>query len=259
MTHQSLNRVLGALFVMSALSSACLKDLQETTSSTSSSTSQSGSQSETPSLIEVRDESKSLLFIYQDENAQEHRVTSIKEIPITSRERVFVLDLKASPTERRARQFIQIFDLRTPRADGTYPGEVVPRIQIEQKLRKNRRAQQRKRAEELKRAQLTSPRSSLSKDAQAQPPITLYSTSWCGYCKKMRAFLKKQNFKFTELDIERDRAAARALKSKSARAGLTSGGVPITDVGGQLVSGFDPQRVLSLIAQHQQRAPTPPQ
>ena len=82
-----------------------------------------------------------------------------------------------------------------------------------------------------------------------QPPITLYSASWCGYCKKARAFLKKSKLKFTEHDIEKNQNAARELARKAKRAGLQLGGVPIIDVGGRLMKGFDPKRLLSMVKQ----------
>ena len=34
------------------------------------------------------------------------------------------------------------------------------------------------------------------------PPITVYSTTWCGYCRTLKMFLKQQNVEFNEVDIE---------------------------------------------------------
>lgn len=38
--------------------------------------------------------------------------------------------------------------------------------------------------------------------------LTIYSTSWCGYCHRLMAQLDRENIGYTVVDIERDEAAA---------------------------------------------------
>jgi len=38
--------------------------------------------------------------------------------------------------------------------------------------------------------------------------LTMYSTVWCGYCKRLKTALKASGISFTEVDIEHDPAAA---------------------------------------------------
>jgi mycoredoxin len=38
--------------------------------------------------------------------------------------------------------------------------------------------------------------------------LTIYSTVWCGYCKRLKTALKASGISFTEVDIEHDPAAA---------------------------------------------------
>ena len=38
--------------------------------------------------------------------------------------------------------------------------------------------------------------------------LTMYSTVWCGYCKRLKTALKASGILFTEVDIEHDPAAA---------------------------------------------------
>jgi len=38
--------------------------------------------------------------------------------------------------------------------------------------------------------------------------LTMYSTVWCGYCKRLKIALKSAGIAFTEVDIEHDPAAA---------------------------------------------------
>lgn len=39
-------------------------------------------------------------------------------------------------------------------------------------------------------------------------PLTMYSTTWCGFCKRLKAQLGRAGVEITEVDIERDPAAA---------------------------------------------------
>lgn len=69
--------------------------------------------------------------------------------------------------------------------------------------------------------------------------VILYMTTWCGYCRKARAFLNARKVFFTEKDIEKDPEASKELAQKAARAGVKPQGVPVIDVRGKLVLGFD--------------------
>ncbi len=41
--------------------------------------------------------------------------------------------------------------------------------------------------------------------------FTMYTTVWCGYCYRLKAQLKRAGIEFTEVDIERDPAAAQIV------------------------------------------------
>ena len=75
----------------------------------------------------------------------------------------------------------------------------------------------------------------------------MYATSWCPVCTKARKFLKQQGIRYTEKDIEKDPSAAAELQAKARKAGVQPGGVPVFDVGGTLVPGFDEPRLRSLL------------
>lgn len=38
--------------------------------------------------------------------------------------------------------------------------------------------------------------------------LTMYTTSWCGFCKRLKKQLAHDGIEMVEIDIERDRAAA---------------------------------------------------
>ena len=67
--------------------------------------------------------------------------------------------------------------------------------------------------------------------------VVLYSASWCGYCKKTRAFLADHNIPYTEYDVEtssQGRADYQAMQGQ---------GVPITLVGEQRLNGYSPDHL----------------
>lgn len=38
--------------------------------------------------------------------------------------------------------------------------------------------------------------------------VTMYTTSWCGYCRRLKAGLDREGIDYTEIDIESDESAA---------------------------------------------------
>jgi mycoredoxin len=38
--------------------------------------------------------------------------------------------------------------------------------------------------------------------------LTMYSTTWCGYCARLKSQLTREGIPFVEVDIEQDEAAA---------------------------------------------------
>ena len=70
--------------------------------------------------------------------------------------------------------------------------------------------------------------------------VVMYSTSWCGYCKKARRYFKSKGIKFVERDIERSRLAKVAYDR------LGGNGVPLIVVGKNKMSGFSVGKFESL-------------
>jgi glutaredoxin len=85
--------------------------------------------------------------------------------------------------------------------------------------------------------------------APAEPAarVILYKTPWCGFCKKTADYLRAKGVTFLEKDIESDRAAALELSSKLQKAKLRDSGVPVLDIEGTLIIGFDQQKLDRLL------------
>ncbi len=63
----------------------------------------------------------------------------------------------------------------------------------------------------------------------------MYSTSWCGYCRRAREYFRAAGIPFSEHDIE---ASARARRAYN----RLGGGVPLLKVGGRTMNGFSVER-----------------
>lgn len=73
--------------------------------------------------------------------------------------------------------------------------------------------------------------------------VVVYTTSWCGYCRKAKALLTQKGVPFVEKDVEKDPKASEELAEKAARAGVQPRGVPVLDIRGKLILGFDAQAI----------------
>jgi len=68
--------------------------------------------------------------------------------------------------------------------------------------------------------------------------ITIYSTPTCGYCRMAKEYLKSKNVAFTEVDVSVDRKQQEEMIAKSGQYG-----VPVIDVGGKIIVGFDKRKL----------------
>jgi mycoredoxin len=47
----------------------------------------------------------------------------------------------------------------------------------------------------------------------APSTLTMYTTSWCGYCVRLKKMLERQGISYAEVNIEQDEAAAEFVMS----------------------------------------------
>jgi glutaredoxin len=83
-----------------------------------------------------------------------------------------------------------------------------------------------------------------------QPPgeeIIVYKTEWCGVCKQVMAYFDRKGVSYVAKDIEKDSGAAAELQAKAKAKGMKTGSVPVIDVQGELIVGFDRKRLESMI------------
>ena len=63
--------------------------------------------------------------------------------------------------------------------------------------------------------------------------VVMYSTSWCGYCRKARNYMKSNNISFEDYDIEKSEKARREYNKLNGR------GVPVLLIGDKRMNGFN--------------------
>lgn len=71
---------------------------------------------------------------------------------------------------------------------------------------------------------------------------TIYSTSACVYCKMAKAFFKEHDVVYEEKDVASDEKAREEMISKSNQMG-----VPVIDIDGQIIVGFDKEELSKLL------------
>jgi glutaredoxin len=72
--------------------------------------------------------------------------------------------------------------------------------------------------------------------------VIVYTTSWCGWCRKTLAFLDQNGVDYENRDIEADHAWRDELEEKT---GSTS--IPVVEIDGEIIRGYDPGRMKKLL------------
>ena len=74
--------------------------------------------------------------------------------------------------------------------------------------------------------------------------VTVYTTPTCPYCNMVKQFLTQRGIQFIEKDVSVDQAAAMEMVRRTGQQG-----VPVTEINGQFVVGFDRAGLENLLNQ----------
>lgn len=72
--------------------------------------------------------------------------------------------------------------------------------------------------------------------------ITIYTTPTCSYCTMAKNWFKEKGIKYTEYNVARDLKKADEMVKKSGQMG-----VPVLDVNGRIIVGFDKPKIESAL------------
>lgn len=74
------------------------------------------------------------------------------------------------------------------------------------------------------------------------PKVIIYSTPTCVYCKMAKRYFDEHEVAYEEKDVAQDLVAREEMVAKSEQLG-----VPVIDVGGEIIVGYDQERLAELL------------
>lgn len=81
-----------------------------------------------------------------------------------------------------------------------------------------------------------------TREGKRQMSVKVYSTPACSWCNTLKGYLRKNRIQFTDIDVSRDEQAASEMVRKSGQHG-----VPQTIINGEIIVGFDKQKLDRLL------------
>jgi glutaredoxin len=203
--------------------------------------------------VVLKDDSEGLLLTWIDDKGDFHVETRVADVPMMGRDSVRVVDPNKDEGTHADRVFVA--DLRQVRGDGTYPVRSMTRADFEGLAL----ARREKTGPTLAGAAPppTAPSSTAAAAdpdpgttrPQARPVVIIYGAEWCGACHEAARYLRSKGIAYVEKDVEKDSGAAREMQQKLARSGQRSGSIPVIDVRGKVLVGFNPQEVDGALGQ----------
>lgn len=72
--------------------------------------------------------------------------------------------------------------------------------------------------------------------------VLVFTTPTCPWCQRAKSYLRSKSIPFKEVDVSRDQQAARDLVRRTGQMG-----VPVIEIDGRAVVGFDQRQVDRLL------------
>ena len=193
--------------------------------------------------VVVKADSEGLLLTWIDDKGDFHVETKVGDVPLMGRDSVRVVD--PNRPERATDDRIIVVDLRQTRPDGTYAVRSMARADFEALAV----ARREKTGPTLGSVASAAPAASASVEpgpgaiASARPSVIIYGADWCGACHDAARYLRKKGVAFVEKNIEKDPVAAREMQAKLSKNGLQAGSIPVIDVRGRVMVGFNASEI----------------
>lgn len=71
--------------------------------------------------------------------------------------------------------------------------------------------------------------------------VVVYMADWCPWCHKVMDFLDVNKIPFKKLNVDQEKNAEEVIKKSG------QSGIPVTDIGGQIIVGFDVKKLKELL------------
>ncbi|NOY90711.1 MAG: hypothetical protein GXP55_05825 [Deltaproteobacteria bacterium] len=180
------------------------------------------------------------LFLYYMDEDGVHAVEHRSDVPEVARDRVRVESPRLGPGDRLDPDSVYIADLRQAGADGNYAVRRLPRDTFDAWV------------------DHATGHDQVEQVAMAGDPVIIYGAPWCGACRALEGYLDSIGVPHIDKDIESDASARAEMQQKTRAAGVQATGIPVVDIDGTILQGFDRGRVDQLLARRQAGAPTAP-
>lgn len=72
--------------------------------------------------------------------------------------------------------------------------------------------------------------------------VQLFTTPVCPHCYTLKEFLRENKIAFEEIDVSKDEKAAQEMIERTGQMG-----VPVTEIDGEFVVGFDKEKISKLL------------
>jgi glutaredoxin len=201
--------------------------------------------------VEVRDSSEGLLLTWIDDRGDFHVEQRVADVPLIGRDSVKVIDPARDEGTHAGKVFVA--DLRNVGPNGLYPIHTMTMAEFDAIAVARREKNGPTLASAAPRAndppppgsptQPQSPLANMDPQGDARPLVIIYGAEWCSACHDAAAYLRRKGVAYVEKNIEQDAAAAREMNAKLSKNGLRGGSIPVLDVKGKVMVGFNPRTV----------------
>lgn len=189
--------------------------------------------------LRLTDDSENLLLTWIDEQGDFHVVQRVDAVPEAARKQVRVV---VTTETAGTGQLVYVADLTQRRQDGSYPVATMSRSawnELGADRRKVRLEALAPRADMTARADSSAKPGPLDPELAAKVKAVIYGADWCKPCHDAEAFLQRLGVEVTKKDVEHSRAAQAEMEQKLTKAGRMGASIPVIDVAGQLIVGFN--------------------
>jgi glutaredoxin len=206
-----------------------------------------------PVSIVVKADSEGLLLTWIDDKGDFHVETRVADVPMIGRDTVRVVDPNRDVGTHADR--IVVVDLRQTGVDGAFPLRTMTRADFEAiAVARREKAGPTLAAAAPSAASSQAPAGSAAAEPEpgasktaGKPAVIIYGAEWCGACHDAARYLRSKGIAYIEKDVEKDPSAAREMQQKLAKNGLRSGSIPVIDVRGRVMVGFNASEVDSAL------------
>ncbi|HEY4103538.1 MAG TPA: glutaredoxin domain-containing protein [Polyangiaceae bacterium] len=200
--------------------------------------------SELPPL-EIKDDTPNLLLTWIDDKGDFHVVEKPADVPQESRDNVRVV---VTTREEGTGKLVYVANMNEVTPAGAYRVKTMTRAAWDELGASKRKA----RLEALAPSAVPSASDSVASAAPGASgagknlsgiTAIIYGASWCKPCHDTARYLKQRGVTVIDKDIEENEVAAAEMRQKLARAGRSGSSIPVIDLMGQIMVGFNPNAI----------------